>query len=144
VRWSLGRGIWRQVNRPLGRKGWRIEIAPLDTEPANAARSVDLKNSAIATSGDIFQKLELDGVRYSHIVNPKTGLGLTDHSLVTVLARTCMQADSLATALSVLGPTKGLRLIQKTDGVEARVVRFSEGKLEKRFSSGFERRLIKP
>ena len=56
----------------------------------------------------------MDGKRYSHIVDPRTGIGLTDHSLVTVLASDCMTADSLATAVSVLGWEKGLKLVEAT------------------------------
>lgn len=101
---------------PPGRPGWRIEIAPLDVPQAPPARFVLLRHGALATSGDVFQRLEIEGVRYSHIVDPKTGLGLTDHSLVTVIAPDCLTADSLATAVSVLGPARGLDLIERTPG----------------------------
>ena len=99
---------------PPGRAGWRIEVAPLDIPNAPPARFVLLRNRALATSGDVFQRLEIGGVRYSHIVDPRTGLGLTDHSLVTVIAPDCLTADSLATAVSVLGRARGLELIEET------------------------------
>ncbi len=108
---------------PPGKKGWRIEVAPLDATNAPPARFVLLANAGLATSGDLFQHVEIDGVRYSHIVDPRTGIGLTDHSLVTVIARDGMTADSLATAVSVLGPTAGLKLIEETRGAVALVVR---------------------
>ena len=56
-----------------------------------------LKNAALATSGDLFQFVEIAGTRYSHIVDPRTGIGLTDHSQVTVIAQDCLTADALAT-----------------------------------------------
>jgi thiamine biosynthesis lipoprotein len=71
----------------------------------------------------VFQRLEIDGQRYSHIVDPRTGIGLTDHSLVTVIARDCTTADSLATAVSALGPKKGLGLVRRTPGTAVRIVR---------------------
>ncbi len=129
---------------PPGRKGWQIELAPLDASNAPPARFVALHHAALATSGDLFQHVEIDGRRYSHIVDPRTGVGLTDHSLVTVIAPDCTTADSLATAVSVLGPARGLRLIQNRRGVEARIIRAPEGRIEARVSPGFGRFLVAP
>ncbi len=97
---------------PPGECGWRIGIASLrepDAEPSLFAR---LANCSISTSGDAFQFVELGGQRYSHIVDPKTGLGLTDRCSVTVIAPDGITADALATAVSVLGSERGLRLIE--------------------------------
>ena len=80
---------------PPGKNGWRIEIAPLDAPDAPPVRFVVLARAALATSGDLFQRLEIDGKRYSHIVDPHTGLGLTDHGLQEVIARDCITADCL-------------------------------------------------
>lgn len=125
-----GGGDMAVSDPPPGQKGWRIELAPLDVTNAPSARFVLLKRAALATSGDLFQHLEIDGKRYSHIVDPRTGLGLTDHSLVTVVARDCMTADSLATAVSVLGPAAGLKLVQRTKGVAACIVRQPDSHIE--------------
>ncbi len=108
---------------PPGKAGWRIGLIPLDGRDAPPSRFIKAHNVAIATSGDAWQYVEIDGKRYSHIVNPKTGLGLTDHSMVTVIARDCTTADALASAVSVLGPEKGLQLVEKTDGAAAIIVR---------------------
>ncbi len=124
---------------PPGKPGWRIELAPLDLTNAPPARFVLLRHAALATSGDVFQHVEIDGKRYSHIIDPRTGLGLTDHSLVTVIAPNCTAADSLATTVSVLGPTAGLRLIRQQPGIEALVVRAPNGKIEALDSPGFRR-----
>ncbi len=118
-----GGGDLATSDPPPGAKGWRIEIAPLDVTNAPPQRFVLLKRCALATSGDLFQYVELDGKRYSHIVDPRTGIGLTDHSLVTVLASDCMTADSLATAVSVLGAEKGLKLVEATAKAAAHIVR---------------------
>jgi len=108
---------------PPDRKGWRIEIAPLDVPQAPPKQFVLLANVGLATSGDVFQYVEIGGQRYSHIIDPRTGAGLTDHSLVTVIARDCLTADSLATAASVLGPQAGLVLVEQTRGAAAYIVR---------------------
>ena len=94
---------------------------------------------AISTSGDLYQRLEIDGKRYSHIVDPQTGIGLTDHSLVNVIAPESITADSLTKVLSVLGPEKGLQFIERIPGVDARIAREPNGKIEIRQSPGFAR-----
>ena len=124
---------------PPSGSGWRIELAPLDADNAPPARFVLLTNAALATSGDLFQRLEIDGKRYSHIVDPRTGVGLTDHSLVRVIARDCLTADSLTKVVSVLGPKQGLKFIEGTRGAAARVVRQPGEQIEVRESSYFAR-----
>ena len=107
---------------PPGETGWKIGIAPLTESKGPPSRYVRLAHSALTTSGDAFQYVEIDGVRYSHIVDPETGRGLTTRSSVTVTARDCLSADSLATAVSVLGPERGRKLIATVDGAAALVV----------------------
>jgi thiamine biosynthesis lipoprotein len=126
---------------PPGKRGWRIEVAPLDVEHAPPAKFVLLEYRALATSGDVFQHVEIDGKRYSHIVDPRTGVGLTDHSLVTVIARDATTADSLATAASVLGSVAGKALLEKTRGVEGLIVRKPGEEVEFVPTRGFERYL---
>lgn len=124
---------------PPGKRGWRIEVAPLDVTNAPPARFVSLAHAALATSGDVFQRLEIAAQRYSHIVDPRTGLGLTDHSLVTVIARDCTTADTLATAVSVLGPERGLKLVETTPGAAAHWVRKPGSAIETGESKGFRK-----
>ncbi len=101
---------------PPGRKGWRIEIGG---RKHPALPVLELATCAVATSGDVEQFVEIDGTRYSHLIDPKTGIGLTTQLQVTVVAPTGMEADSLASALSVLGPEKGTDLVQTLPGVKA-------------------------
>lgn len=82
---------------PPGKEGWRIAIR-------GAADQVFLKNQALSTSGDSAQFVVIDDVRYSHIIDPRTGFGLTGARQVSVVARRGITTDPLATALSVLGP----------------------------------------
>ena len=108
---------------PPSQRGWKIEIPSLDVTNAPPSRSVTVANAGVSTAGDVFQRLELNGVRYSHIVDPRTGIGLTDHSLVTVIARDAMTSDALETVVSVLGPEKGLEIIKQTPGTAVRIMR---------------------
>lgn len=135
-----GSGDIAASDAPPGQAGWRIEVAALDAPGAPPPQVVLLKDRAIATSGDAFQYVEIAGVRYSHIVDPRTGLGLTDHSLVTVLAPDCLTADSLATAVSVLGPERGMKLIEETRDVAARIARRPGEKIETVESSAWPRK----
>jgi FAD:protein FMN transferase len=96
---------------PPDAQGWKVGIAPLTESKGPPSRFVMLANGALTTSGDAFQFVEIDGTRYSHIVDPRTGRGLTTRSSVTVTAPDCITADSLATAVSVLGPKPGMELV---------------------------------
>ena len=122
-------GDIRLGDPPPDRKGWRIGVAPLEVA-AKPSRYLSLSGCAIATSGDAWQYVEIRGRRYSHIVDPRTGLGLTDHSSVTVVAPDGTTADALASATSVLGPERGLKLVENTPGVAALIVRAPQGKVE--------------
>lgn len=122
---------------PPGKRGWRIELTSVDASAP--PEFLLLANAALATSGDVFQFVELNGKRYSHIVDPRTGVGLTDQSLVNVVARDCMTADSFATAVSVLGRERGMALVTSTPGVEMRLVRRPAGGVETTESPGFRR-----
>ena len=97
---------------PPGEKGWNIGIDALD-------RPMLLANAAVSTSGSTEQNFEVNGVRYSHILNPKTGLGLTTNITTTVIAPRGIDADGMATAINVLGPDLGLAFIEKQTGVAA-------------------------
>jgi len=139
-----GGGDMAASNPPPGANGWRIEVAPLEATNAPPRCFVLLKNCGLATSGDLFQYVELGGRRYSHIVDPRTGVGLTDHSLVTVLAPNGMTADALSTAVSVLGPEAGLKLVDATPHAAAHIVRKPGDQLEVFQSSRFKRFVAPP
>ena len=104
---------------PPGKPGWKIALLGLKENAA--AEFIWMSNGAVATSGDLFQVLELDGKRHSHIVDPRTARAITEQRLVHVLAPTAMQADSLATAISVLGHKDGMWLVSGGKKLGARV-----------------------
>lgn len=121
---------------PPGTQGWRIGVVPL-SDDGTPSRVILLANAAVTTAGDAFQHVVIDGQRYSHIVDPRTGLGMTDQIGVTVVARDCITADSLDTAVSVLGPKAGLALVEATPGAAAFIVRPVAGGVETFESRGF-------
>jgi len=87
---------------PPGRRGWRIALPEGDTI---------LANHAVSTSGDTEQFVIIGGVRYSHVIDPRTGMGLTSRREATVVAPDGVTADGLATALTVLDDERGARLL---------------------------------
>ncbi|MCW5939985.1 MAG: FAD:protein FMN transferase [Fimbriimonadaceae bacterium] len=97
---------------PPGTKGWRITVRGLERE------ALVLAHQAVSTSGDAEQFVEIGGVRYSHIVDPRTGLGLRRRLQATVVARRGIVSDPLATALCVMGRGPGDRLAKRY-GAEA-------------------------
>lgn len=107
-------GDIRVSDPPPDKSGWQIELG-------SPPKIVPLSNAAVSTSGDLFQFVELNGVRYSHIVDPHTGFGLTNQLLVTVIARNGATADALATAISVMGSGKGQALVRKIPRTTAEI-----------------------
>jgi len=114
---------------PPGQPGWKIGIAPLELK-GPPSQYLLLVDSAVATSGDTWQFVEIGGRRYSHIVDPRTGVGLTDHASVTIVCRDSITADALATAVCVLGPPEGLKLVETLPGAAAWILRAPQGKTE--------------
>ncbi|PYV39614.1 MAG: FAD:protein FMN transferase [Acidobacteria bacterium] len=107
---------------PPGSDGWNIGIAPLESPETPPTRYLRLCHAAVSTSGDAEQFVEIGGKRYSHIVDPRTGIGLIGHSSVTVVAPKGIASDSLATAVSVLGPKRGLELVDSMEGTAALIL----------------------
>jgi len=119
---------------PPAQRGWRVVIAPFDDERERV--ELHLEHSAVSTSGDAFQVLELDGRRWSHILDPRSGWALGTRTSASVIAPYATLSDALATALCVLGP-EGLAKLRHFDGVEARVVRELEHGFERTATPGF-------
>jgi thiamine biosynthesis lipoprotein len=126
---------------PPGEDGWRVEIVGYDSPGGPPSAIVRLANCAVATSGDLFQRVEFNGVRYSHIVDPFTCVGMTNHALATVIAKDGMTADSLATVMTITERKKAFA-IAKNWSAAARVVRLENGRPVVEASGKF-RRLMK-
>lgn len=123
--------------RPDGQP-WRVAVRWPSDEPDQQGPVIALHDLAVATSGDEFHRFESDGRRYSHTIDPRSGAPVP-HALVsvTVLHSSCMQADALATALTVLGPEAGWQFAER-DGLAALFVRQADDGLEARMTAAFE------
>jgi FAD:protein FMN transferase len=105
---------------PPGKDAWAVDIAPI--AKSQKPRPLRLANAAVSTSGDLEQFVVIRGVRYSHVLDPKTGLGLTGRRSVTVIASNGTTADSMTKAVSVLPPEQALKLVEDMPGAAAYIV----------------------
>lgn len=113
---------------PPGEKGWKVGIAPLKNPAAPPSHHLLLVNAAVSTAGDAEQAVEIDGKRYSHIVDPRTGMAQLGRRSASVVARDGVTADAYDTALCVLGPKRGLPIIERMSGAAALHVQEQDGK----------------
>jgi FAD:protein FMN transferase len=114
-------------------KGWRVAVNLPETDDLQE-QFLSLQNMGVATSGGMYQYLEIGGVRYSHIVSPLTGLGLTHQRNVTAIAPTGSTADWLATACSVLEVNEAIKLADSLKGVAVLISVWDKNKV-KNYSS---------
>jgi thiamine biosynthesis lipoprotein len=119
---------------PPGRPDWRVAIESLKN-PDQISEYVSFHNFAVSTSGDTYRSAMVNGKRYSHIIDPRTGLGLTFRIGVTTLAPQGTLADWSATAVSIMGPEKGLAMIERLDGAAARIVTIDDAGNERVYES---------
>ena len=122
---------------PPGRRGWRVGVHTLDASVTDVPATLDLTNAAVSTSGSSEQYVDIDGRRYSHVVDPRTGEGLTHDVTVTVIAPDGLLADGLDTAISIMGSERGFRLLERYPGAAALMVEQSGGDTRVTASSGF-------
>ncbi|UDG81155.1 FAD:protein FMN transferase [Candidatus Hartigia pinicola] len=135
--------------RTKGRNGqdipWRIAIEkPISYELCQIAQKViSLGDMSIATSGDYRNYFEQDGIRFSHTINPQTGIPIK-HNLasITVIASQCMIADGLSTAFNVLGAVDAVTFAEKMDIPIFVIVRTGNG-LKEYYSKAFKQFLKK-
>jgi thiamine biosynthesis lipoprotein len=106
---------------PPGRDGWRVAVQSLKSPEEMTGCYVKVWNSCVTTSGDTRRFIEIEGKRYSHIIDPRVGLGLTRRIGATVISPDGMTADALDTAVCVLGPQKGNELVERTPGAAAMI-----------------------
>jgi thiamine biosynthesis lipoprotein len=128
---------------PPGETGWKIGITPIDSHTNELVTSLLLHNAGVSTAGDTEQAVEINGVRYSHILDPRTGLGLTNRIQVTVIAREATTSDGLDTGLCVLGAKKALKLIDSLPHVAAVILLTKEDGTNRIFKSRRFDRVLK-
>lgn len=111
-----------------GEEGWNVEVAHPAVRDRPAAR-LRLKNASAATSGFSERFVEIDGVRYGHIVDPREGRPVPAWGSVTVVVEDPLLADLLSTALFVMGPQDGMSWLQEHSEVAALFLRLEEGEV---------------
>ncbi len=138
---DVGGELLANGEKPKGQK-WIVGVEK-PTETAEAERELQetfaLKNKALATSGNYRKYYEIDGERYAHSLDPKTGYPV-QHSLlsVSVLAKTCTEADAFATAFMVMGREKALIFIKQHPEIQAYFISFDKDNgIETQMSVGF-------
>jgi FAD:protein FMN transferase len=123
---------------PVGERGWKIAVAPLEPGKPDPHRVLLLANAAVSTAGDAERYVVIDGHRYSHIIDPATGVGVEDRASVTVVAPDGATADALETTVYILGPERGLKLVDETPGAAAIFVRSTPDGIKTFESSRFK------
>lgn len=110
-------GDLRLGDPPPGRDAWRVGLQTFD--PEEPEEVVKLKNCSVSTAGDLHQFVEIEGKRYSHIIDPKTGLGLTSKVAVSVIAPHGVICDGLDTAACVIGAERAEEFAMKRGATRA-------------------------
>ena len=144
---SLGlQGYLVEIGGELRAKGvnidgvaWRIAVEKPHNHERGVKRILSLSDSGIATSGDYRSFVEIDGKKYSHTIDPRTGTPVT-HQLasITVVHNSAMTADAYATALMVLGPDKGYEFARH-HRLAAYFILRQNGHFDERMTPQFER-----
>jgi thiamine biosynthesis lipoprotein len=124
---------------PPGQRGWRIQIHSEDARLPGVPSTLELTNAAVSTSGASEQHLDANGRRYSHVIDPASGMGLVNDITVTVVAPDGLEADGLDTAASVLGAERGLALVEAHRDTAALILQRSNGRVTASASSRFRR-----
>jgi thiamine biosynthesis lipoprotein len=122
---------------PPDSEGWKIEIEAADDADDKPRRTLLLHDAGVSTSGEKEQYVEIDSKRYSHIIDPKTGIGLIGQQSVTVIAPNGITSDSMTKVVMILGPEKGLAIIEKLEGASSLVVQKEEKGFRVVSSRGF-------
>lgn len=137
---EIGGEIYAAGFRADGKK-WRvgINLPRKDAALNEVYKAVSIANRAFATSGDYRNFFEIGGVRYSHVIDPRSGYPVSSGVVsVSVIADNCTLADGLATAIMVMGAEKGLQLVNRLENVECViVVETPDGRLVDFYSAGF-------
>jgi len=112
----------RAVSAPPGRPAWHVGLEdPL--KPGTVSGSMAIVGRSVASSGDYIRRVVIDGRRYGHIIDVRTGWPVANGCLqATVIAGSCLQAGVLSTTAFVLGVPKGIEFIQACPGAEGLIV----------------------
>ncbi len=127
---------------PENSKYWTLAFTYFDKDKKEVVQKIRLCNQAVATSGDLYKYVELDGKRYSHIVDPKTGWALDNGIQVTVIAEDGATADAMASALSVMGIDKSAKFLKGREDIKAFMVMSSKDFYQQWNNAPFDKHTI--
>lgn len=112
----------RAVGTPPDRPAWHIGLED-PHKPGTTSGSIAVIGKGVASSGDYIRRLVVEGRRYGHIIDPRSGRPVANGCLqATVVTGSCLQAGALSTAAFVLGAAKGIEFIQSFPGAEGLIV----------------------
>jgi thiamine biosynthesis lipoprotein len=117
---------------PPGKDGWRVQIIPYRNKNRKPT-TIKISNAAVSTSGNTEQAITINGQRYSHILNPISGLGLIHENAATVIAPSGTYSDPLATALCIMGK-RAIEIINESSHTEA-ILFLKKDQITKQISS---------
>jgi thiamine biosynthesis lipoprotein len=120
---------------------WRIGVKHPRPEKKSLYAVIETDPVSISTSGDYERFFMAGGRRYHHILDPKTGFPAGGCVSVTILTESAMVADAYSTAVFVLGPAEGMKLIERLPGLEGMILFEKDGRLEHWVSSGLREKI---
>ena len=120
-------------------KKWRVGIRKPDGLINELAYVLDLTNTCISTSGDYEKYFEKDGIRYHHIINPKTGMPARGTKSVTVITPNATLADALSTAFFVMGPAESIDFANRFPNLDVIII---DSNLKHHLSNGVEKNIF--
>ena len=123
---------------PPGRTHWEVVVPWIGKEGTSDVQKFKLKNVTIATSGSVHRSILIDGERYSHIIDPRTGIGSKKQIQATVISSAGMLADAYATVLTILNPREGICMIESLPNLEAFIFQKREDGVRMITSSGLQ------
>jgi thiamine biosynthesis lipoprotein len=124
-------------NAAPGNNGWLVGVNIPETTDDLMEKKLILSNYSVATSGDAYQYIEYNGKRYSHIIDPRTGYGVSFQRNVTVIAKDGTTADWLATACSIVSINDAKKICQKQHA-ELFISSIENGKIVTYQTNGFK------
>ena len=124
-------------NAPPGSAGWNVGVNVPESTDDLLPRTLLMQNKAVTTSGDAYQFMEHNGKKYSHIIDPRTGYGVTSQRNVTAIANDGTTADWMATACSIVSIKKAKKMAEQL-GAEVLIAEIKKGKLAFHSTKGFK------
>lgn len=127
---------------PPGRDHWEVAVPMRKGENERGHIRLSIQGQTVTTSGDMFQYVEIDGNRYSHILDTHTGLGTTRQLQATVISKSGILADAYASALTLMDPEEAIELINFLEDTEAVIYMNQTDGVTEWKSAGFDQYLI--